>query len=51
MAQQVLPGCDALWNLESDLALVSNHTVHAPRLVGRVQTILPNFEPFQTSDV
>ena len=46
VAQQVLPSCDALWNLESDLALVRNHAVYAPRLVGRVQTILPDFEPF-----
>lgn len=51
MAQKVLAGRNTGGNSECDFSLVRNHTVHTPHLVGNVETIFPNLEPFETSHV
>ena len=49
--EQILACGNARRDGEGDFSFVCNHSVHAPRLVGRVQTIFPDLEPFQARHV
>jgi hypothetical protein len=51
MAHQVLAGGYTRWDLDVDLSLVCNHAINTPCLIGRNQSILLDFEPFQPGDV
>jgi hypothetical protein len=47
---QVLPSRDTAWNGIRHLSLVSDEPVDTPSLAGGGQSILVDFEPFETSD-
>ncbi len=51
MSKQVVSRLDAGRNGESDLSIISNHSVDTPALVRCVQTILVDLEPLQAGNV
>lgn len=51
MTEEVLASGDTRGNSECDFALVGNHTIDTPGLVGDIKTVLVDLEPLQTGDV
>ena len=50
MSQEILSSGDTRRDLESNLTFILNQTVDPPALIGGVETVLVDLEPFQSSD-
>lgn len=51
MSHEILPSWDTFGKSEIDKTVSSDHTVNTPSLCGDVETVLPDLEPLEISDV